>query len=782
MPSDENRLKIAFGFIQENKMEEARSICGQVLENNAGNADAALLMSFILLEVDDYVGALSTLRVATLGNGHRVEPHLLRAQAAEAMDAIDLARWALKNAMIVAPDHGDGYQRMVRHHGARREWPEAERMAIRSTRIEPGNPRAWRRLGRCFFSRKRTRASKVQAIRANLLDPGDSRTIGDLAEIEQWIGSIPNAARLLRRLCIRDPGSESVWRRRGVFEISRKRHDLASTVLRRALILAPANIGNMEHYIHASRFTWSESESLRYLAIRAVGDPGDAVSWITLASALRGRGDIPGMQRAIKSAASTATSDPLSLLDLSFLAFESSDTNAARVHFRAFLGETFRRLAMGSPSARLLQAATDVLGRLIWAGNLSRARQVMQRINFADLAGTLVHDKLVILEFALATLTDRPNPTVSRERPDASLIVSIPVWGDGFTDLWLSRGLPSLLSDGGIRLWKNRNVTFQIFSTPVFWRRITDAPVFRAAAKHVSIEFIDISPVLDRSERSRSANAMRAAHWTSLCMARSAGSDLMILVADYVFGDQALAHVDERLRIRDKDLLCTNDLWISGDAIPYLSDGSMSMEHLNVPHERLLELFISYPSKRLGYNSLDLEEKKFPADPTRLVHETANGYEIRTLQPQAFVVLGTALRRAWFHSPGATDSGFADSILHVSGDETRQETLSNPKVFTCAVLELLEDERAQNGHYASRIHAQDPIVDLTRHIQRCGLTTQARILAFHQPLLVSKDQACAVPMDEDFGTLLDGVPMNNYPAVQHAFMNEIGEAILAEIP
>ena len=254
----------------------------------------------------------------------------------------------------------------------------------------------------------------------------------------------------------------------------------------------------------------------------------------------------------------------------------------------------------------------------------------------------------------------------------------------------------------------------------------------------------------------------------------------MILFADYVFGDQSLSFVDERLRIRDKDLLCTIDLPISGEAVSRLGSCFTSAEHLNVPPKRLLELFISHPSTRVDKSALDLEEKRFPSDPARLVRVTANGYEIRTLQPQAFVILGSALRRTWFHSPRATDSGLADAVFQVYREETRLEILSNPEVFICAVFELHEDKRAQNGHFGSQIYSHDPRMELIRHIQRCGLTTQARMLAFLDPLLVHNKQLPVVSADDVLEKLLDDVPVNDYPARQHAFMNEIGGAILAE--
>lgn len=772
-------LRAAATGISKGNIEEASAKCAAVLAVDPNDHDAAHLMGFILLSKGDVQASLEMLRSAALGKGSDPELHLLIARAKNLRGDPDNAELSIRQAILAEPKTLDAYLGLVQSWGSRNSWADAERVARFGICISPGTTKAWTYLGRCILKVNGAGAALKVGRRIHTLNPGDAAQLLNLVEILFRQGDRAQAERLLERCCILAPERSDVWLRFAEFLKDFQRQDRSVPLLRRALMLEPARPASWDRLAHVLCFGDGIDQAPAASHRFAICDPSDSRAWTQYARFLDRPDDRDKRERAFTKALSVARRDPSGLKELAFIAHANKDNGRSHRFFEKYFTQILVNIENNSWDRKFYRIAVDALGYLVWDARYRLAEKFLHVLDATVVAGSYTHDALLKLSFAHGILSNYTPPLVSQLKP--SLVVSLPVWGDDFLDVWLAYGLPSLIAEGNSGFWEGRGTCFQIFSSNAGIARIQHHPLIKYLSETVTFEYFNIEPFLNACEIAANYHAMAVAHWISLCLGRREAVDTMFLFADYILSNTALNFLRERLDEDHGDVFCSLDLPISDRGKRRFAEFFRTGGALEIQPGEMLDVFLDHPSQRVTQHTFDPDSNSFPSDPSRICIGHSTGFVICGLQPQVFLIRGKVLKEIWFQSPVAVDNGLADAALAVTGDASRMEMLVDPRYFACGALEQYEDRRTDSGYFPVRTTSEDPTQDLCMQIERSGFATPARMLAFQNPLFAVRGE---VPMPLTYDAVESSImkiPVREFAAAHQDFMEDVGKHVLQHL-
>ncbi len=410
----------------------------------------------------------------------------------------------------------------------------------------------------------------------------------------------------------------------------------------------------------------------------------------------------------------------------------------AERHIRLYFQEVTAALDGRYSDARHDGGMVDFLYYLMFRGEADLCRHYVPRVNPS--AGGNVEAAQRLLELRLVL------QMVDAYRADAHIwqsgprrIVSVPVWGAEYVDMWLKYGLASLFGEQNRDYWREGETVFQIFSTPEDWARLQSAPLFQQLGQQFVAKFIDVTPVLEAGMASESYKALLLSHWTSIFIARDEDADFMGLVADYIFADGSLSTLADLFEDKGKHSAFTVDFWVAMAGTGSYDLARSNDGTLSVSMREMLDIFCSHTSSRIHFNEAGPELDSIPSDPSRIYSRIPNGMRIDNLQPQLFYARPEVLRNLWSMRFPMTDNGLVDMIRAASDSFDDMEMLVDGDLFGCTVLDFDEEHRAATGYYPSRMNSTDPVQDLAAQISRSHLWSRGREWALQHPLYVTND-------------------------------------------
>ncbi|MEP5689244.1 hypothetical protein [Nisaea sp.] len=417
----------------------------------------------------------------------------------------------------------------------------------------------------------------------------------------------------------------------------------------------------------------------------------------------------------------------------------AGDRKGAARHLDLFFSRTHERLHESRPD---LLRDSGFVGFLIFhllRGHVDEVLDYMERSQDLELAHPVVDLELFkVRHVASAVRQYRECPIAWKS--EKRLLVSVLVWGEEFSDIWLKYGLSSLLSEENKRLWDSRETVFQFVSTPETLNYLRRQPMFAKLEALYRISLIDITPVLTAGISHTNYIAMLIAQWVPMCIGATENADCISLGADSFFSKAAFSYIAQRLEEDKTDVFYTLDYPISASAVPEIESWRGSDGVLDIPEHELGQFFLENMSSRVEPYCIDPADSTMPSDPSRVYSRLQHGVLMRSLQPQLIYVCSNMLKNLWVPRLSATDNGFADAALAVLGDFERMEMLVQPDLFGCSVIEGAEEDRIASGQIPSRVPVKETIAnDLLNLIRGAGLLSPARVWSFRQPMLVLGD-------------------------------------------
>ncbi|MEQ8332157.1 hypothetical protein [Nisaea sp.] len=760
---------------------DAVHICQQLLQRVPNDAKTAHLLGLILLEAGQAPAAYAPLRVAAGGEPLELELWLHAAQAAAASGQPSAAAGCMRRAALLGPERGAPVAQLAESHGLRGEWATAGLLARKATVLDPANPSHRFLHGRCRGALNDGRSVDLEMRRAALLLPGDPTILNYLANFAAWKGD-PNRAELVfRRLSRLTPGDIEIWRRLAAHLTARRLQNEAIVPLKRALALDPGSHLDWKALNEIARNLQDLASTVTVSRRYAVCNPNDADALLHLATAEHALGNEQRYRRALAAVEPLAPRNPAVWQALALDSRDRGMATEAGRYLESFFAETHRQLMSPMPDLVQDTGFISFLTSHLFAGRFEAVRDYCRAAQALPPASSRIEVerfKCASVATCAAEYFRAPAAWSGADR----LIVSVPVWGERFADLWIENGLASMLAPENRRLWDRQETAFHIVTTRETWTHLLSKAVFRDLAQRHHVCFIDIEPVLGAGYEATNYIAMLVAQWTSLCVAAREQADCFSLVADYVFSGSAFSHLADLLNRGAAEVFYTVDFPISISAAPLLETYRATDGTLSVPERDLADLFLDNVSARVVHHDVSEHGDTVPTDPSRLNVRFEGGIQIRSMQPQLVYVTKRALAGFWTARLGATDNGFADIVLSNLEDEARMMMLNDAECFGCAVLEVDETARSDTGHFARRQKIREALpVELMKMIQRAGFLTRGRIWALRSPVNILRsgaepDTAKTAFLDE----IAAALPYAPADAVQD-IMYEIGRPALARV-
>lgn len=737
--NDKASFATALAAYNAGRPGDAVRICQMVLQAEPNNADAAHLLGLILLQAGQAAAAVAPLRAAVTGKAGDVQIRIHLAEAvngaAGPLQALDYFRAAL----LLAPESDLTTARIAELKGGVGDRHGAAGLARRSTIMAPVNPSHRYLHARCRAALNDVAYVERDIRRAALLLPAEVEVLRYLATVCAWRGDANYAGRVLRRLSRLVPNDPDVWRRLAVHQIARRLQDEAVPSIKCAIVLEPGAVDSWRSFMHIARDRQDSASALTVSRRYVVCNPGDAEALLYLATAEHALGNDARYRHVIDALESLAPRNPAVWQALALDRRDRGLSKQAGQLLDHYFKETASRLTAEPPDL-----VSDIGLVAFLTTNLIGGRYEAVR-HYCEVARALpaANPRIDVEVFKCASVAGAAgsySKSPVRWLTDNRLIVSVPVWGRKFADLWLKAGLASMNTPDNRRLWTRQETAFHIVSTRDTWDYLCTLKPFEALRERHHVCFLDIEPTLRAGYQATNYLAMTVAQWVSLCIAIRERASYLSLVADYVFSASAFAHLSDLLDRDAADVFYTIDFPVSDKAEDLLYRHQDEDGLLSISERSLADLFLNHPSRRVAHHDISLTDRTLPTDPSRLNVRLADGIQIRSMQPQLVYATSRALEGFWAPALSATDNGFADMVLPNLSGEERMMMLNDPERFGCAVLEVDEDTRTETGHFAKRRPIEtDLAVELMGAFQNAGFLTRGRIWALRNPMNVMRD-------------------------------------------
>jgi len=736
---------------EKGDLDKTISALQNVLSIDPVHIGALELTGIILLKNDNAMAAHRTLQAVAKFKPIDITAQLRLADAAEQAGEESDAKKALQRAVVVQPQASMALLKTVNFFARRGCIAEASLHAGRN--IFAGNLTST-----AFSIRARLQAEDNNngsvyndLRRALLVMPESGGDLLPVAQITEQMNDLTGAERIYRRFCkIFSPKEPQGWG--GYHDLLRKRHRTkeAELQLMRALILAPAE-----------PVLWGRTQGMILNAIppifsataSVVCDSENSRAWMRLLLIL---GSDPRLSHYTKRAAEAlrrvnlyARRSPITRFTFAELAYVNGTREEAGEQLQIFFQEVMEGLESRDPKMDHDFGCLVFLYFLLFFGDIDECKYFAGLIDseFGGQVNNQIHLKKIQLTLDLV-LAYQVKPF--KWSSDKRRVVSLPVWGAKYVDMWLRYGLPSLFGNENRQFWESGETVFHIATTPDDWQRLNENQLFQKFCKHHNPQFIDITPILKSGIETPWYHALTLSHWVSIFIARDENADFIGLVADYIFSDGSMTFLAERVERANMQAAFTVDFWVAGETAGpsfdrlYANDGSLSIS----THE-MLQIYGENMSARIHFNETGAHMQSIPSNPSRMYYRLSNGLRIDNLQPQLFFATSDVLQGLWFNGLPMTDNGLIDLVFTAIGNLDTSEMLVDPTRFGCIVLDYDEEERAKTGHYPERIHSLEPVANLAQQIVQRKLWSPGRKWALENPLYVSFDETAPDQVDAD---------------------------------
>lgn len=630
-------------------------------------------------------------------------------------------------------------------------------------RKHPVNSLQWLALARVGASINRPDLVDEGCRHALLLEPYRIEALKFYRDFIDWSGNVAASETWIRRHLQLEPKNSELWYESGLHFERRNRSDLAFACHRKAALLDPVHPRALLHISQMLCFvSYKQGAGNVLWRVPGIIAARDGAVWSHLSSIeFSIYGEMKYLPRMLAVAPEVLRADPAICRIMAFQAMRRGSLAEARSLMQGAI-ERF-----SSATSETLQPGgefLEYLRMLTWTGQCDRVLEALNRIGFIE--GPLALSYFVLQQVAqLVAGAPEPNTCSDKDR----LIISVPVWGKVHVDLWLQCGLQNLLDEANAPLFQNRHVTVQIFTTAENWSFLSRSPLFAALVKRAEVSFFDLAQLLESDARDRNYLAMTVAHWTSLVLGRRDNSDVVVLVADYIFGRGSLGYLGKLIEDRTHDVMYSVDLPIGERAWKHLSNPEQFRNGPGLAEAEALEkLFLDNLSHRVIAYAVDDGSGTVPSDPSRLNVIGKRGVEIRTMQPQLLYASKELLQNLLPLTFAATDNGFADCAVASGIGADRMMILNDIPDFICATIEFNEEDRVNNAYFPKRIDSADPVGELLSQVLRSRFLTPARIWALKKPLYVGMRRGEKSLLDV-LAERLDTVPEN----LDHQFCRDV---------
>lgn len=747
---------------QANDLAGASRLLRDILAVDPHNIDAHELTGIVMLAGGNHASAYQILK-AVAGVKPTDELAQFRlAEAAETMGQADVADRALRRAALAHPQSGGAQLRLLKYLLARGAASNALFHARRNVILGDFSSQAFSIRAKILWGQGDLGAARSDLKRSLVVSPEFSGDMLPLAQLHQNANDVNGAEKLYRRFSkILQPRDPQGWTSYQDLLWSRRRGGEATPLLKRALILAPAEPILWQRMVNAE---WQHEDPSFAATAAAMCGRDDPRAWMLVIQLLAGH--VRGSQFAVRAGEALrrvrlgAERSPQMRFFLAEMSFAMGDLQATEVELLRFFREVSDGLERRTPSME------HDIGCLLFLYFLLFQAEIEDCARFAGLLDPALGGdsescfnfrKLKLLLGMLTAYKEQPHVWKSSKRR----IVSLPVWGAKYVDMWLKYSLRSLFGAENRKLWETGETVFHFFTTPEDWKRLQADPVFLNFCGRQPTVFLDVSPILQSGLQASSYQALSLSHWASMFLARDEEADFIGLVADYIFSDGSMAYLAERAEAAGLKAAFTVDFWVAGEAAEPVFDGMIAADgSLSISPEEMVRIFADNSSARIYFNAAGPTLDSIPSDPSRLFTRLPNGLRIDNLQPQLFFATPEVLKGFWFPRLPMTDNGLVDFVLMSTGSLENSEVLVDPQRFGCIVLDYNEEERAKTGHYPARLKSWNCVRDLAEQIVRSRLWSPGRQWALHNPLYVSFDGAPPQTQDADqfMEAVLSGLP------------------------
>lgn len=729
-------FQAALAAFNNGQREGAARVCQHILQNVPNDSNAAHLLGLILLEAGQVPAAYGLLRVAVAGKPLEQQLWLHLADAAAKLGHSGTVDECMRRAVLILPGTDQPVAQLAEARGLRGNWASAFLLARRATILDPANPSHRYLHAQCGGALNDAATVSEEVRRAALLSPGDSVILKYLADFTAWRGDANLAERILRRLSRLAPVDAVVWRRLAAHLVARRLQNEAVPLLRRALLLEPVSPVDWQALNEIARNLQDLNLTVKVSRRYAICNPTDADALIHLATAEHALGNDLRYQRVLETLEPLAPRNPSVWQTLALDRRDRGRPEEASQFLDRFFSVTHDRLTSSMPDLVRDAGFISFLTSNLFGGRFDAVSRYCEAARTKGATKGRIDTEIFKCESVAGCLANYFREPVSWSGANR-LVVSVPVWGARFADLWIENGLASMLTPNNRRLWERQETVFHIFTTQETWERLCVRDIFQDLMQRHHVRFLNIESVLNAGYEATNYIAMLVAQWTSLCIASLEKADCFSLVADYVFSASAFAHLSDLLDRNEAEAFYTVDFPVSIAAAPLFERYRTVDGALVISERDLGDLFLDHVSERVAHHDVSEDGNTVPTDPSRLNVRLEDGIQIRSMQPQLVYVTKRALDGFSTVRLGATDNGFADIVLCNLEDETSMRMLNDPERFGCAVLEVDEETRSGTGHFARRQKIAESLpVELMKMMQRAGFLTRGRVWALRNPVNV----------------------------------------------
>lgn len=714
-----------------------------MLSLDPNNVDALELTGIILVATGNAGAAFQTLKavagIKPLDPAAQCRLANAAGQAGEDTAAIA----AFRRAMIVHPLSGEAHLRALNFLAARGDPSQALLFAQRNILLGDCSSPAFSIRAKLQFGERDLTPSRRDLQRALILAPEAGNDLLPLAQLLEKSNDTNGAERLYRlfsKICA--PREPQGWLVYHDLLRTRRRIAEATVLLKRALILAPAEPALWDRMTGAE---WGNDDPSFAATASAMCGSRNPQAWMLVLQRL---GSDSGAVHLARRAAEAmmrvnqqARRTPMIRFSMAEMEFVRGNREEARQQLRLFFKEVSEGLEKRDPNMEHDFGCLIFLYFFLFLGTVEDCARFAALVR-PDVGGDTNNQihllKLKLLIGLVAAYRSRPHGWTS----DRRRVVSLPVWGAKYVDMWLKYGLPSLFGVKNRTFWEAGEVVFHVATTPADQARLNEDPLFRKFCQRHTPYFLDVTPVLTAGLPTPSYQALTLAHWAAILIARDENADFVGLVADYIFSDGSLSFLAEQAEQAHLQAGFTVDFWVAGEAAAPVFDSLIAEDGtLSISPLRMNAIFAENSSARLHFNEAGPDLDSIPSDPSRMYTRLPNGLRIDNLQPQLFFATPELLRKFWSIGLPMTDNGLVDFVLMANGSFEGSDMLVDPERFGCIVLDFDEEERAKTGHYPERLRSSEPVRDLAEQIARSKLWSPGRKWALENPLYVAFDGA-----------------------------------------
>jgi tetratricopeptide (TPR) repeat protein len=746
-------LDDAVSAFQQGDIAQAWALVQRLLEYRPVDIGALELFGVLLFQIGRTADALDPFQSVAAAAPLSAVNQFRLALAAEAAGQLPKAGRAIVRALLVSPAESQAYLQFSGQQWRRDARDEALLSVVRTVVLKPGDLTAVSARAQMRFQIGDMSGAQRDLMREAVLAPergGSNLLLAESFRRSSWPRMVE---RLYRRHCRfaapMDPGS---WLSLSLWLIERRQTGSAVSALRHAICLDPANANAWEKL--AASQSGDRAGETAGIAVRAAAfcAPDDGMRWLRVVRHFAG--DLSPKSRAGR-AISLATRCAAHALDVRFALaefyFQVGDVAEAEKHMLSFMQDTHDALMGGSLGTGSHRAVALFLNFMIFRRRPAECLPYLARVS-QDAVGDAIAAMDLLKIQLLAELDMAYGQQPHRWDGSNRRIISLPVWGEKYVDMWLTWGLPSILVDSNAVFWEHGETVFHILTTPGDWERLSRSETFAKLRERASVVFFDLTPVVRENLTFGSYVAMSLAHWASICIARREQADFVGLVADYVFSSGSFGYLAAETAANGIAAAFTVDLPIHDRALPVLDGFRSSEGGLEVPADSMIGIFLEHPSHRVPAYEIGPELASIPSDPSRLNLRLEKGWRLASMQPQLFYLSSVLLAELWYPGLPATDNGTADMVMSVLGAPEPMRMLNLPEHFCCAVIESGDESRAEKGYFSERCDSASPVRDLVAQIRRSRFMTPARIWALEHPTILTNAAQTAVvsPAQEAF--------------------------------